>query len=295
MSFINSSLARSAQGRSILSNDDLVRIVPGAFATAAHESRSEKFRPIPTMVMIDRLRAEGFVPVSAAQSRTRDASRRGFTRHLIRLRRVQDMERPAAARRVGDTFAEALLENANDGSSSYKLHRGLFRLICLNGMVTELPGGDEVRVGHRGNQEDVIRKVIEGTFTVLRDADATLDTAERWEGTRITQDHAMLLAQTAHEIRFGENATTPIQPRQLIAPRRSEDTAPNLWNTFNVVQENVMRGGLHGVARTPSGRTRNVTTREINGIDEQVGVNKALWKMAANFERLMNGQPLAFA
>jgi hypothetical protein len=80
-------------------------------------------------------------------------------------------------------------------------------------------------------------------------------------------------------LRFADadgEVTTPIAPAQLLAPRRREDTANDLWTTFNVVQENVIKGGLHGVGRDANNRRRRVTTRAVNGIDQDVKLNKAL-------------------
>ncbi|TWI28220.1 plasmid mobilization relaxosome protein MobC [Paracoccus sulfuroxidans] len=54
-----------------LSNEELQAAVPSIFATEAHESRSARFAPVPTVTVLDGLRAEGFEPFSAVQARTR--------------------------------------------------------------------------------------------------------------------------------------------------------------------------------------------------------------------------------
>jgi hypothetical protein len=69
-----------------LTDDQLRRFVPSVYAEAAHESRSERYTYIPTAAILAGLRKEGFEPVSARQSRTRDASRYDFTKHMIRMR-----------------------------------------------------------------------------------------------------------------------------------------------------------------------------------------------------------------
>jgi hypothetical protein len=43
-----------------LTDDQLRAAVPSIFATEAHESRSARFTPIPTIKVLDGLRAEGF-------------------------------------------------------------------------------------------------------------------------------------------------------------------------------------------------------------------------------------------
>ncbi|MEA9980016.1 DUF932 domain-containing protein, partial [Pseudomonas sp. RTS4] len=68
----------------------------------------------------------------------------------------------------------------------------------------------------------------------------------------------------------------PITPSQLLLPRRREDRSDDLWTTFNRVQENVIKGGLDG--RNKKGR--RTKTRAVNGIDQDVKLNRALWKLA---------------
>ena len=56
----------------VLSADQLRRIVPSAYAEAAHESRSQRYTYIPTSQVIEGMRAEGFLPVKATQSAARN-------------------------------------------------------------------------------------------------------------------------------------------------------------------------------------------------------------------------------
>jgi hypothetical protein len=48
------------------------------------------------------------------------------------------------------------------------------------------------------------------------------------------------------------------------------------------VQENLVRGGLHG--RAANGRA--VKTREVRGIDQNIKLNRALWVLAEEMRRL---------
>jgi hypothetical protein len=72
-----------------------------------------------------------------------------------------------------------------------------------------------------------------------------------------------------------------IEPRQLLLARRIEDqAAPNgdrsVWGTFNVVQENLIRGGIRG-RMTNGGRRR---TAAITNPGQDVKLNRALWTLA---------------
>lgn len=290
MSFYAPKTARFDTGRA-MTDDELRRFAPSIFATTAHASRSDRFAPIPTIEVLRALQNEGFQPVGAKQSVARMDDRREYTKHLIRLRRFDNVK----AYSVGDTVCEILLKNANDGSSAYDLMAGLFRIACLNSMVAQIGTLESVKVRHSG---DVGHKVIEGTYTVLREAQKALAAPAEWSGVALGTDEKMAFAEAAHVLRFGDadgNLATPIEPRQLLAPRRRDDTGADLWTQFNVVQENVIRGGLTGrVADRETRRGfRRVTTRPVNGIDQDVKLNRALFMLAAKMAELKGTPALA--
>jgi hypothetical protein len=64
---------------------DIQQYAPSALSTVPHASRSEQFTFV---AVIEALMDSGFQPFSAAQSRTRDESRREFTKHMLRFRKV---------------------------------------------------------------------------------------------------------------------------------------------------------------------------------------------------------------
>jgi len=275
-----------------LTNDELYKLAPSIFAKEAHDSRSERFRVIPTIEVLDGLRAEGFYPVAARQSGSRAADRREYTKHMIRLRRFDKLE----AYKVGDNVCEIILKNANDGTSAYDLMAGMFRIRCMNSLVAQTATIDSVKIRHSGRAVD---NVIEGTYRVLGEATNLLAAPQDWSQIKLDRDAAMMLAEEAHAIRFADaegEARTPIEARQLLIPRRREDTDNDLWTTFNVIQENTIRGGLSARAPTTFDergrrvRGRMVTTREVKGIDQDVRVNKALWRITEFFANQASNQ-----
>lgn len=281
MSIYANTTARFDHTARALTETEMMKIAPSIFATTAHESRSERFQPIPTIEVLRGLMAEGFMPVGAKQSGSRDGSKRDFTKHMIRLRRIDTDKRYE----VGGTVCEILLKNANDGTSAYDLMAGLFRIQCLNSLVTQTSTIDSVKVRHSG---DVMGKVIEGTYRVMGEAEKALAAPADWSGVKLDRDEREIFAEAAHFIRFADadgNLDTAIKPQQLLMPRRYDDRGDDLWTTFNVAQENVIRGGLRGIGRDANGNRRRTTTRAVNGIDQDVKLNKALWtlteKMAA--------------
>lgn len=266
-----------------MTEDQIRAIAPSVFAVTAHESRSEKFMPIPTIEVLRGLRKEGFEVVGVKQSVTRIPGKENFTKHLIRLRRMD----ADATYRVGDTVAEMLLKNANDGTSVYDLFAGLFRIRCLNSLVAAMGTIDTVKVRHSG--KDIVPRVIEGTYKVIENAKTALAAPQDWAQIRLDRDERMIFAEAARAIRFGDadgNVDTPIQAEQLLHTRRRDDSDNDLWTNFNVVQENVIRGGLKGIATDANGHRRRMSTRSVNGIDQDVRLNRGLWTLATKMAEL---------
>ena len=113
------------------------------------------------------LEKEGFFAVGVKQSASRDATKTDYTRHMIRLRRLDNAEQY----RVGDAVCEIILKNANDGTAADELMAGLFRIRCLNSLVAQIATVDLIRVRHSG---DALQKVVDGTYRVLGQAEAAL-------------------------------------------------------------------------------------------------------------------------
>jgi hypothetical protein len=265
-----------------LTNDQLMRAAPSIFATEAHESRSARFAPVATVQVLEGLRREGFDVFSAMQAKTRDESRKDFTKHLVRLRHR------GITNDAGQAF-EIVLLNANDGTAAYQMLPGFFRMVCANGLIA----GDSfegVKVRHSGN---AVGEVIEGAYRVLEDAPKVADQVDAFRSLTLHRDERMAFAEAAHVLRFPDHYAegddrreTPITADRLLMPRRTADTAPDLWTTFNAVQENVIRGGISAMGRNANNQRRRTTMREVNGIDQNRALNRALWTLAERMAQL---------
>ncbi|AXQ96327.1 DUF945 domain-containing protein (plasmid) [Cereibacter azotoformans] len=261
-----------------LTNAELHARVPSIFATEAHESRSARFAPVPTITVLDGLRAEGFEPFFAQQARTRTEGKAEFTKHMLRLRHR------GIVNEAGEAF-EIVLVNANDGTSAYQMIPGFFRFVCANGLMAG-ETFEEVKVRHSGN---AIGEVIEGAYRVLENAPRVADQVQRFKSIRLQDREREILAEAAHSLRFPatvEGKAAPIDPPALLRPRRSEDRATDLWTAFNVVQENTLRGGMRGRIQTGSGFIRRQTVREVTGIDQSRALNRALWMLTERMAEL---------
>lgn len=260
-------------GREALDNEALFRHVPSVFAREAHGSRSERYVYVPTIDIVEGLRREGWFPFFAAQAVPRDGDRIGHAKHMLRLRRDDCIGKPEAA--------EVIIVNSHDGTSSYQMFAGILRFVCTNSMIAG-ERFEEVRVPHTGRIQD---QIIEGVYTVAEDFPRLIDATETMKETALSPAEQIVLAEASLVARYGKEES-PIRPDQIIQPRRREDIGQSLWQTFNVIQENLIRGGLQGRRQTADGRIRRSQTRAINGIDQNVGLNRALWTLAEGMERI---------
>lgn len=271
-----------------LTIDEIARRAPSALATRPYDAMSAKYVHIPTIGVIEAMIKAGFQPFSAVQSRTRIEGKASFVKHALRFRH-EDVSQSLA---VGDVIPEVVVINSHDGASAFKLIAGLYRLICSNGLMVSDAEIDSMSVRHTG---DVLKDVVEGSHRLIRDTQKSLATVQNWTRLQLTDGEQNAFAESAHTLRFADadgKVTTPIMPAKLLAPRRRDDVGGDLWHTFNRVQENVIAGGVSAVLRDANGRrVRRVSTRRINGIDQDVRLNRALWELAAKMAELKGAGP----
>ena len=280
---------QSFSAGAVMSDDDLRRAAPAIFAEAPHASRSARYAYIPTTDVLAGLRAEGFQPVRAIQGKCRTEGKEEFTKHMIRFRHP-DFGMQA---KLGGVAPEVVLINSHDGTTAYRLLAGVFRSICTNSMIVMEDGAADIHVPHKG---DVVHDVIDASFSVIGHSRLTLDRAEEWAGITLEHEECLALADAARTLRFGDadgEVETPIEAKHLLRARRTEDRGNNLWLTHNVVQENVIKGGLHAWGRDANNRARRVTTREVKNIDGDVKLNRALWLLTERMAQIKTGQRIA--
>jgi hypothetical protein len=103
---------------------------------------------------------------------------------------------------------------------------------------------------------------------------------------RLSPAEQIAFGRAALQLRY-ESEESPITADQVITPRRQADTAADIWSTMNRTQENLIRGGLNYVQRSDSGRiVARRQTRPINGIDQNTNLNRALWTLAEEMQKI---------
>jgi len=234
---------------------------PSVFSTRAHSKMSERYTFISTAKLIEPLLENGF-QIASARQRAVSARDPKYTRHELRLRPT--MVKPM----VGDTFPEVIIQNSHDGQSRLGLAGGLFRLVCSNGMVTGI-ASMFICERHTGDRE----KMLEAAYAIVKRTSSLSPIVERMAKIVLNDKQMAAFAIAAAQAAYGEDLS--FDPQLLLAPRREADQRPTLWNVFNRVQENTIRGGV-----TFNNERRQVTTRGITHIGRSNQLNIELWNIA---------------
>lgn len=255
-----------------LNIDQLQKTCPSIFAISGSGKTSDRYGFIPTINVVQGLEKAGFYPVKAKQTGCTE-----HAKHLIRFRH-QSYDNAKALFQADTFFPEIILVNSHDCTSSYQLRAGIYRMVCANGLVT---GSDMFlrKVKHMG---DVVPKVVEAATELLEVVPLSVTKIEEWKGLELKPEVKRVFAESAISLRW-DTDTIPVNPDQLLLPRRIEDRKNDLWTTYNTIQEHIIKGGVK--YRTPEG-DRN-KTRAVNSISENMRLNTALWMLTEKMAELI--------
>lgn len=272
-----------------LTNDQLRTVAPSIFAERPWAEMSDRYTFIPTIRIVEEMRKEGLVPYFAKQTISPVEGRTPFAMHMIRFR---DTSQRGQKLVVGDLYPEVTLINSHDGGASYRLMAALLRAACMNGLMVSDSEFAAIHVMHRGN----VTPVLEASFQVIEQFPKIMGEVGEFQRIDLRRDQQLALAESALELKYDErddgSLACPITADAVLMPRRSDDSKPTLWNTYNVVQENLMKGGQRGLTIGANHRTRRVKTRPVKAIATDVKLNKALWTLTARMAELV-GAPAA--
>lgn len=279
----------------VLSLDEVRNVAPAVFTTVPKETTTDKYLFIPTSRILSRLLDNGFNVVSAKQQGARSATQRGFSKHVLHLiHSSQSLDLKA-----GNEYPLLRIQNSHDAKSSFQLSTGIFRLVCSNGIVMPETEFNSARIIHSVNTD---QETLEASFRVIQNHGKELETIEQMKSINLTRDEQLLLADSSKRLVFDEE-TISLNDRakinlteKILTPRRHEDRATDLWTTFNVIQENAIKGGVRVLKPSKNGRYKMKDglnervgyrrTKGINSIDADKKINIELMTLAQEMVRL---------
>jgi hypothetical protein len=146
----------------------------------------------------------------------------------------------------------------------------MYRLVCSNGLVVgETMAGISFR--HTNITEDSVLSMLAG---LVGEIPMYIDKVKAMKGVTLTHAERLEFASVALDLRFGKEFC-PITNENLLFVRRNQDYKEDLWTVFNIVQENLIRGGLWGKNK----KNRLMRTRKLSSMNATHKLNQDLWNM----------------
>lgn len=247
-----------------LTNKELMEIAPSVFTTEKSEKVSDKYSFIPTINIIKDMKKLGWEVFNATQQKPRSTKDVLHTKHMVRLRNTSiDL--------INDSVPEIVLTNSHDGRNAFKLHAGIFRLVCSNGMVIADTTIDNIRIKHQWYDFNDI-KII--TDAMVNKVPEMIKKMNSLNNVILNDDQQIEFAMKAILTRWPKGNEN-INVEDLLSPTRKADRGDDLWRIFNVIQEKLVKGGL--VFNNKKEKMQKI--RPVTNIDRQVTMNKDLWEL----------------
>ena len=249
-----------------LSNEQLNSIAPTLFTQEPHSEVSEKYHFIPTIDVIEEIRANNWYPVNVNVANVRDLEKEGFQQHCVRFRHFEDLLNPK------DNAVELLLFNSHDRSKAFSISAGIFRFVCANGLVISDSVFETYKIKHLGERDNDVANAV-NNITAIKPK--LMEKIEKLESITLNQSEKESFAKYSIPLRFEEHLK--INHNDLLIPHRVEDSKDDLYTVLNVIQENLLRGNISGINKETK---RRFTSKEITSISKDTEVNKGIWDIA---------------
>ena len=264
-----------------ITKDQIREIAPLVFADApTNPDLSKKYLFVNTETIIDDLNKLGWLPVQAAQRKSRGGNTI-FSKHMIAF---QNPDIKISSEDGDEAYPRILLTNSHDGMQAFKFSVGIFRMVCSNGLVVADEQFSDFKIKHKGYTFGELRKVVK---TAVADLPNKVQIMNDMKNRILTQEEKNKLALDAMLIRA--NITPGSEKAKkfnyddetiedILDPKRKEDKGDDLWRVFNVVQEKITQGEFSAALK--GAKVRKV--RKIKSFEKDIKVNQELFKLATS-------------
>ena len=250
--------------------------------TCARNGRltSSQYKFQSSTYIINQLKNWGFEMIGSSTGSPNLPENRGYQKHVM----VFEDNRAGFEDRTkiddGNKF-RILVQNSHDGNSAVKFYVGIFRAACANGLIA----GDAtnyIKVNHKG--KDFKKKIVAAIANTVHQFNYTKDAIRKLQRTLPSNyDIAAFRKTVVQRLLKGKDYIFSDQ-YSLTNRRRKADMAPDLYTIFNVIQENVLSGGMtyHLRSKMVDGELkagRIQKTQKIAPLSPRaIELNKFLWQ-----------------
>ena len=251
-----------------ISLNDAMAIAPAAFATSpAPTIKSAKYQFTPTHEVIDHMGDLGFQLTGIKQSHSNVELRRNWGIHIARFQHPElFIKNPDGAI---EARPEVVMINSHDGTRPVQFEMGLFRLVCSNGLVVKTQDFGGFRERHTKYDFNTLKSMMDAKIASLK---PVVGKISQWAEKLMTDKERFQFAIEALALRMPEERKPEqYEILEILNPKRSADASKSLWHTFNVVQENLIKGGYQMNERQ---------ARAITNPVQDLKINQELWQLA---------------
>lgn len=218
-----------------------------------HAKVSQRYNPIQASAVGQAMDAAGLSIVSLSTGRARHEDKKDFQRTLTRYRGPEV---------TPGVFLDIVYDSKHMGRGVDCIYVGIFRMVCTNGLFTGTSFFQH-EVRHSG---DTYANLNEGIAAALGMQTKLADMVTRMQGVILTPEQREIFARDAIKL-LTPSDTIQVKHR-LLKPNRESDASPDLWTTFNLIQENSVKGNnmvysINSVDRNKAPAVRNMTARAI--------------------------------
>ena len=257
---------------------------------------SKHYSFVPTMKVVNDLRALGYECVDATQVKARKKSTNGYQKHMLtfehpdhKVDQVKEVELEDGTTETQilppTEYPQILLTNSHDGGNSFSLSAGIFRLVCSNGLVIKTEDYGSARLVHKGYSFSAVRKLVKEFEETISEVISKITAMKK---VQLTKEQQIQFAKKAALLRFTaksyneDNIEDVVQLDDLLHAERPEDKGNGLYEVYNRVQESLVKGkylyASSGKVNAEGTKVRK--GREIKNFKQSIDVNKKLSELA---------------
>lgn len=259
-----------------LNNQQLQKLAPTLFTEQPHYDVSDKYHFIPTIDVVNEIKANGWYPVSVSEATVRDIDKDGYQQHLVRFRHLEDLLSPS------DNAVEIVLFNSHDRSKSFSISAGVYRFVCANGLVVADSVFETYKIKHLGDRDNDVAAAVKNITAIKH---KLMSKINYLSSITLSQIEKESFAKSSISLRFEEHLEVDYQ--DLLIPHREADHKDDLYTTLNIIQENLVRGNISGINKESG---RRFTSREVKSISKDVSLNKGIWDIAERIASIKEPQ-----
>ena len=254
-----------------ISLQEAAKKAPAIMATKpADYINLNRYKFTPTTEVIDHMQDLGYVLTGAKQSNTKVDLRRDYGTHIVTF------QHPKLYIKDSDGGVEArptiVVLNSHDGSRPIQFEMGMFRLVCSNGLMVKTQDFGSIRERHTKYTFAQLKELVDSKISALP---KVVEKINHWSSRIMTPKEQSQFAIDALLMRLNDDRKPEnYEIQSILTPKRDADKGNSLWKTFNVVQENLIKGGFDLNERVARGITNPV---------QDMLINQDLWQLAETY------------